>query len=149
MGLGEKVRRAMKPDAQAFDEIRITTEPRYKMSDLSGAEWRISARIAFMRNGQEIDVSYARNVETATAFLPGKYLKLLDDGKGYFAGEGDFCDQEGCLELFTVTLQLKQHFCRDGHPSDTDVPTVRKFCGKHASRGDCSLEDAERNYVRV
>gem|GEM_PF-6705725 len=42
-----KDRYALRPDAQAFDEIRIVTVPRYKTSGLSGDEWRISAMIQF------------------------------------------------------------------------------------------------------
>ena len=49
--LFDKPSRALKPDAQAFDEVRIVTVPRYKRSDLSGDEWRISAEIQFYRNG--------------------------------------------------------------------------------------------------
>jgi hypothetical protein len=44
--------RAQKPDAQAFDEVRIKTVPRYKTSGLSGDEWRISATIQLMLSGQ-------------------------------------------------------------------------------------------------
>lgn len=43
--------RAYRPDAQAFDEIRIFTVPSYKTSGLSGDEWRISATVEFYRNG--------------------------------------------------------------------------------------------------
>ncbi len=145
----QKYRRALKPDAQAFDEIRITTEPRYKTSGLSGDEWRISARIVFYRNGIEVFSSGAGNVQSATALLPGLFLRAIDEGKGYAAGEGEYCDQEGCAAISTVTLKLKNHYCRDGHKSDTDGKTVRQFCGKHASRGDCGLEDADRNYDRI
>jgi hypothetical protein len=32
---------------QNVDEVRIATIPRYKTSDISGDEWRISAKIEF------------------------------------------------------------------------------------------------------
>lgn len=50
--MGDKARRALRPDAQACDEIRIYTVPRYKTSGLSGDEWRISAVTEFYRKGR-------------------------------------------------------------------------------------------------
>jgi hypothetical protein len=47
-------RRALRPDAQAFDEVRIVTVPRYKISGLSGDEWRISSHIEFYRKGRKV-----------------------------------------------------------------------------------------------
>jgi hypothetical protein len=79
-----------------------------------------------------------------------EYLHAQDSGKGYFAGEDDICDQEGCSDVATVTLRLKQEFCRNGHASDPyehdTRPLVRKFCARHSTRGDCGLEDADSNY---
>lgn len=143
-------RRALKPDAQAFDEVHIVTVPRYKTSGLSGDEWRISARMEFWRKGKKIAERFLRNVETACIFAASEYLHLIDDGKAHFAGEDDLCDQEGCHELSTVTYRLKQEFCREGHATDPSRydprPLVRKFCARHSQRGDCGLEDADRNY---
>ncbi len=45
---------ALKPDAQAFDEIRIKIVPRFKESELSGDGWRISCQFEFYRNGDII-----------------------------------------------------------------------------------------------
>lgn len=46
---------ALRPDAQAFDEIRIVTVPRYKQSGLSGDEWRIHAEApSWSRRSHEI-----------------------------------------------------------------------------------------------
>ena len=82
------VHRAVKPDAQAFDEIRIITVPRYKTSGMSGDEWRISARIEFMRNGQVVNTEGGiRNVETAARHLSYLFDVATDNGQGYFAGE--------------------------------------------------------------
>ncbi len=50
--MNERVNRALKPDAQAFDEVRIRTVPRWKESGLSGDEWRISATVEFWRKGK-------------------------------------------------------------------------------------------------
>ena len=149
MNLGEKEQRALRPDAQAFDEVRIVTVPRYKTSGLSGDEWRISARIELYRKGKVIHSEFYRNVETACIFAAATYLRAIDDAKAYFAGEGDTCDQEGCSKNSSVTYRLKKQFCREGHESDPRWPTIRKFCAEHARRGDCALEDADRNYELV
>jgi hypothetical protein len=144
-------RRALKPDAQAFDEIRIVTIPRYKTSGLSGDEWRISARIQFYRKGKLVrDIDHFNNIETACGFMYSAYHAAIGNGDAYFAGEDNICDQEGCHEQATVTYKLKKEFCRAGHetnPYEHDTrPLVRKFCIRHSKRGDCALEDADRNY---
>jgi len=146
-----KIWRDTKPDAQAFDEVRITTVPRYKQSDLSGDEWRISAKIELLRNGVVIAERSCRNVETACMFLPGFILEAQDNGKACFAGEDDFCDQEGCVEKATVTYRKKADYCHAGHKSAIDDGriTVRRFCDKHKTRGDCGLDDADANYERI
>lgn len=146
MNLADKVARALKPDAQAFDEVRIVTVPRYKTSGLSGDEWRISAKVTILRKGKVILEQSFRNVEYACAFLPATYHKAVDDGKGLFAGEDDICDQEGCAASATVTYRLRHGYCRDGHKSDLHWPTIRKFCDEHKVRGDCGLDDADANY---
>lgn len=147
-------RRAIKPDSQAFDEIRLVTVPRYKTSGMSGDEWRISVKFEFYRKGEKVHESGGiRNMETAVAFLPAEFYRAIDDGKAYFAGESDKCDQEGCAETATVTYRLKKEFCRHGHetdPYDFDKrPLLRKFCERHSTRGDCGLEDADRNYELI
>jgi hypothetical protein len=138
--------RALKPDAQGFDEVRIITVPRFKESGLSGDEWRISASIQVFRKGNLIHEQDYRNVETAAAYLPALLGTLNDDGKAFYAGEGDVCDQEGCCAPATVTYKLKAQYCRDGHKSELFGPTIRKFCERHKHRGDCGLEDSDDNY---
>lgn len=147
MRLGEKETRALRPNAQAFDEVRIKTVPRYKTSGMSGDEWRISASIQFFRHGilrHEIGV---RDVETACGMVYGELMKAQDNALGYFGGEGDFCDQEGCAATATITRYLKKEFCRQGHGVDVTRPTFRRFCEDHKTRGDCGLEDADDNYT--
>ena len=145
----------MRPDAQAFDEVRIVTVPRYKTSGMSGDEWRISATIQFWRNGRMVHESGGlRNVETAMAFLPSEWHRAIDDGKAYFATEGDWCDQEGCAELAETVLRVKQRFCIGGGNCGSKLDshgreTRRQFCARHVRRGDCDLEDADSNYETV
>lgn len=140
-----------KPNAQGFDEIRIVTVPRFKQSETSGDEWRISSVIEFWRHGRKVHVaSGGSTVENSVLFLGGAWLRAHDDGHARFTGEGDLCDQEGCGNIATVKLQLKKGFHRDG----SDRPLAkqgeyRQFCNTHSHRGDCGLEDADRNYTVI
>jgi hypothetical protein len=144
--LGEKVWRDLKPDAQAFDEVRITTVPRYKQSGLSGDEWRISAKVELLRKGRVIVEKGFRNIETACNLLSAVHALACDDGKGFFGGEGNFCDQEGCAERATVAYRKKANYCREGHRSEQHQTTIRRFCDRHKVRGDCGLDDADAHY---
>ena len=148
-----KQTRAIRPDAQAFDEVRISTVPRFKMSGLSGDEWRISALIQLYRKGKVVHEQVYRNVETAARFLDYVVAKAIDDGKAYYAGEGNTCDQEGCFNDATVIYKLKKRFCSScgesreaGYKLIQESIEIRKFCAKHSKRGDCGLDDADRNY---
>src|SRR5207244_1606996 len=94
--LSENLSKAYRPDAQAFDEVKITTVPRYKQSGLSGDEWRISGHIQLFRKGRLMHEESFHDVETAAKFLPWVMAKACDMGTAFFAGEENFCDQEGC-----------------------------------------------------
>lgn len=151
-----KQSRALKPDAQPFDNIRIRTEPRYKTSGLSGDEWRISAVTEFYRKGKLVHTTHHGNVEYAVRLLDADYINAVEDGKGFFAGEGDCCDQEGCENEASVTYKLKNRFCHEGHKTEAmptilgeDAILVRKFCDEHKKRGDCGHEDSDANYEVV
>lgn len=150
---GDKLHRAIKPDAQAFDEIRITTVPRYKTSGLSGDEWRISSKVQFLRKGIVRHEEFYRDVDTAAKYLTHELSKAQDEGKAYFAGEEDFCDQEGCSDKATVTYKIKQKYCCGpggcGQKKEMYQQDIRMFCQRHSKRGDCGLEDADENYELV
>ena len=146
-----KYYRAVKPDAQAFDEVRIVTVPRYKTSGLSGDEWRIGSVIQFLRNGEVKYEQFYTRIDFALAAVAREWNKAIDEGKACFGGEGDICDQEGCKEEAVVTYALKKKFCTQcGEGKDAVTATgqryIRRFCAKHAKRGDCALEDADNNY---
>src|SRR5438132_6411439 len=154
-----KESRALRPDAQAFDQIHITTVPRFKTSGLSGDEWRISAKVELFRKGRMLHENSFRDVETAIAYLRA----VWDDAEGrYFAGEGDFCDQEGCSATATVTYRVKNRYCNEpyshkpipcdgekSHLGAKDVVTVRKFCAHHSKRGDAAFDDSDANYELI
>lgn len=140
---------ALRPDAQAFDEIRIVTVPRYKTSGLSGDEWRIHAAVQFYRKGQLIFEEGCRDTKTAAGLLYAFYVHACDDGKGYFGGDGITCDQEGCYAPVTVRYRRIFSYCERGHKADvSEVSLYRHFCDKHKQRGDCGLDDADSNYVQ-
>lgn len=142
----KKYRRDLRPDAQPFDEILIKTVPRYKESEMSGDEWRISALVQLKRKGLVVHEKVYGNIEYAAAFLPGLLATEGSGGSGFYAGVGNFCDQEGCASQATVSYKKKFDFCRSGHRSEQPSEAYRMFCEKHKSRGDCGLDDADVNY---
>ena len=144
--------RALKPDAQAFDEVRIVTVPRFKDSELSGCEWRISAEVQFYRKGKLIFTDGCSNVENACYLVGSMHMKAVDNALGHFAGEDDICDQEGCCKPATVTYRVKKEFSRDnGHEWNKPLEhlTIRKFCDRHKHRGDQSFDDSDSNYEQI
>jgi hypothetical protein len=138
---------ALRPDAQRFDEVRIVTVPRYKQSGLSGDEWRISGAIQLYRKGKLIHERHVRNVEMGCVFAAGTLYEAQDDGKGYFAGDGVHCDQEGCADAATVRYRKKADYCREAHKTEPFEPSYRHFCDRHKTRGDCGFDDSDANYV--
>jgi hypothetical protein len=141
--------RDIKPNAQAFDEVRIRTIPRWKESELSGDEWRISAVIELLRNGRVIVTRSFRDIEAACIYAGAVYHDAIGDGKANFAGEDDICDQEGCSEKATITYRKLANYCNAGHKSESQMTKIRCFCERHRNRGDCGLDDADRNYVLI
>lgn len=141
---------ALRPDAQGFDEVRLITVPRYKTSDMSGDEWRISIKAQYFRNGEmKFEELVSSDMQYACAFMGYKYTIACEGMHQYFAGEDDWCDQEGCSNKATVVYKQKFDYCRDGHKSERESERFRKFCDNHKTRGDCGLNDADINYELV
>lgn len=139
---------ALRPDAQAFDEVRIKVQPRFKESELSGSEWRISASIELYRKGKLIISDVVGDMQHACGFLYAKYMTAIDNGNAYFAGDGIHCDQEGCSEPAKFVYRIKQGYDR-GHKSDSYTGSHRCFCEKHSHRGDQDIEDNDDNYEMI
>lgn len=144
----------IRPDAQAFDEVRIITVPRYKQSGLSGDEWRISAEVQLWRKGKLLRSSTYHNVEQACGFLFAEYQRATDDGLAFFAGDGVTCDQEGCSQPATVHYRVLKNVCagpgRCGQARpDYGSVNHRHFCERHKTRGDAGLDDCDTNYEVV
>lgn len=147
--MNEKLQFALRPDAQAFDEVRIRTIPRYKESELSGDEWRIHAEIEFYRKGKKICSTGVGKLETACGMVYAKLMEAMDNGQAYYAGDGKMCDQEGCSKEAKFIYRIKQSYNRDGQKTDSYTGYHRCFCDEHKTRGDCGLEDADDNYEMV
>ena len=153
--LGGRPHNALRPDAQAFDEVRIITVPRYKTSDLSGDEWRISAEVQLWRKGKLIHTESYRNVETACAYAYPVYHNGIGNGLAFFAGDGVICDQEGCAAPATVHYRVKKSMCAGWGGCGQEKPNYgtmidyRHFCDAHKKRGDCGLDDCDSNYELV
>lgn len=149
MKLGKQWSTALRPDAQAFDEVQIKTVPRYKQSGLSGDEWRISATVQLLRKGIVVKECGYSDVESAAKFLSWFMVETVENGGGYFGGIESLCDQEGCSKKATVFYQKKKDACsRCGKSKEiTYTKSLRKFCINHKTRGDCGLDDCDSNYI--
>jgi len=138
--------RTLRPDHQLFDEIIIRTVPRYKTSDLSGDEWRISAVIEYRCKGKIMHSRGLCDIKTALDFAKSEYWVASDNGRNDINYEEMFCDQEGCLNKWTKKFILKSRYCKSGHKTENQFGDYRAFCDQHHKRGDCGLDDADDNY---
>lgn len=146
-------------DDEYVDGIRFEIVPRYKTSGLSGDEWRISIRVVLYRKGEVVRARFYGTMEYAAAHLPW-LLKTWGEEMDDAGWEADAkrqeqdkttCHQPGCAEEATTTYSLKSEYERMGHetPVNPSHPVHRAFCARHSVRGDCGLEDADRNYEVV
>lgn len=135
-------------DDEWFDEIRIITLPRYKTSELSGDEWRISGQIQFYRKGKLLYQKGYLNLETAIMFLGSEWTKAREQSVDDPMNE--LCFQPGCSEPFIAEYRLKAEYDKSGNKSVSKFTEWRRrFCSRHLRRGDCGLEDADANYEIV
>lgn len=151
MGLRDKPRFLRHEDDKGCDEVSICTIPRYKTSGLSGDEWRVSALLQFKRKGEVIAERSFRDVETALAFAPGLLIETLEDASVVIKEQHELCFQPGCAEPATTEYRLKHRYNADGRIIERydGRDLRRRFCARHSRRGDCGLEDADRNYELV
>lgn len=139
-------------DDSFFDEVRLFTRPRYKTSGLSGDEWRVSGEIELKHKGEVVFTDHFHDVATAAIFLAGILITARENLPPEMRAEVEArfgCMQPGCAEQATAIFQLKQRFCQWGHVEDMHAPTYRRFCQRHTTRGDSSLEDCDDNYELV
>lgn len=135
-------------DDDWYDGIRIWTKPRYKTSGLSGDEWRVSIVVQVLRKERVLIEKSFGSLETALKWLP---WGLVEEGNfGVSSFPPNLCDQPGCSEKATTFYKLKEEYEKNGSKSEYQPGTAhRKFCARHAERGDCGREDADRNYELV
>lgn len=140
--------RASRPDHQAIDEVRIVTVPRWKESEVSGDEWRISARVEFYLKGHLIGERSFSNVRRALQYCDWATVDMFENHNPApkFPDVSAICDQEGCKEIATHRFRLKKRFRNDGSEKEMLWKEHRCFCEKHKMRGDCGLDDADINY---
>lgn len=137
-------------DSEFFDEVRISTVPRYKTSGMSGDEWRVSAHLELFWKGNKVFERSFRNVETASAFLPSILLTAGEMGDVERPKDAnEYCFQPGCCNKSVSEYELIKEFERGGHGWEPNFKLYRKFCQVHLRRGDCGLEDADDNYTVV
>ena len=148
-GIMEKLKKHLRPDHQMFDEVKVVTVPRYKESEMSGDEWRISASIEYLCKGKVMHRAAFRDIETALDFVKAEYHKGCDMGRDDIQYEDLFCDQEGCNNKPIAFFKLKKQYGRDGEIKGHQFEQHRSFCSTHERRGDCGLEDADSNYELI
>lgn len=142
------------PDRQFYDEIHIRTEPRYKMSSMSGNEWRFCAVVEFRYKGRTFHTFNAGNVREAMHELPYVIRENAFIDAADKLDTADLCDQEGCSQPWTKIFKMKvRHACVCGQESyaasNAYSSAVRRFCAEHATRGNSPYEDGDRNYVDI
>lgn len=144
-------------DDEIVDHVEIECVPRYKESHLSGDEWRVGYRVKLRRKGTVLySRSYGR-MSDAAAHLPWllrvfleelpdeheeKWLQRIKDDR-------TTCAQVGCAEPATVFYMFNRLYAKNGEgplPGNSWADSVTQFCDRHKTRGDCGLEDADRNY---
>jgi len=149
-------------DDEIIDKVEIAVVPRYKTSGLSGDEWRTSMRLRLWRKGHLLVERSYHGLKDAVAALPWVLRTWAEATDPYYGKDEDarwlaflkeenwLCHQVGCSEPATRVYKLKELFSERGEKLDADEHTgggyVVGFCEKHALRGDCGREDADRNY---
>jgi hypothetical protein len=144
------------PDDERYDEIHIYVQERWKESEISGDEWRFSYVADVKRKGEEV-ISFASNrLEWLLQALQYKILIAGEEDNfdtDAWERASNKCDQPGCAELPTIFYSRLERFTRRGEPlAPDDFYTgreYRQFCERHRHRGDCGLDDADRNYKEI
>lgn len=148
-------------DFEPIDDVRMFVDPRWKDSWLSGDEWR-QAFIAELRfKGELIDTVRSRKLEDISLKVLSISMQHTPDGclcgtseaaDKMLKRERETCDQPGCAEEPSHFMVLIDEYSGCGEklaPRDYEWNRFRQFCHKHKERGDCGLEDADRNYRHV
>lgn len=143
--------KATRPDHQRYDKVDIYTVPRWKESELSGDEYRISATADLYYKGNLIKRMTFSDVDTAIRYLDGALVYWRENGEDYPNIDDSYlCDQESCANIADVKYKRLEGFTDRGKPEKLyDFNLYRVFCNKHKTRGDCSRDDGDHNYEQV
>lgn len=143
--------KAMRPDHQHYDKVDIYTVPRWKESELSGDEYRISAAADLYYKGNKIKTMTFSDVEDAIRYLDGALVYWRENGESYDRVDDSYlCDQENCTNIADVKYKRINGYTDRGDPEKLyDFNLYRVFCNSHKTRGDCALDDSDQNYELV
>lgn len=145
-----------------YDKTRIRIVERYKTSGLSGDEWRFSFVVEIFRKGTLVASKTVNDMEYAAVMLAAAVHMDLDelghDGWDVLEWEqipnAGICCQPGCSKKATRKYVMKELFDRSCSFNKPNKPLLeriygREFCDAHGERGDCGLDDANRNYICI
>ena len=145
-------RRAPRPCGKPYDEIRITTEPYFRIGSVGQSEWRTSKTVKLVNKGKVLDMALDPDTKWLVVQLVERLLmsqrERVEDER--LITQTDQCDQEGCEARSTVTYKMKARY--DGGSEPINIykydsrPLIRKFCDAHKKRGDGYYEDSDDNY---
>jgi len=155
------------PDDELVDRVEMAIVPRFKMSHLSGDEWRTSGVVRLFHKGMLLYERSYISLQDAAKHLP--WLVTVVDEELMFSSEKELqdrhdalvddrvkglkCMQAGCANEAVFVFEIKELFAKGGQkldPSESERHiTLRCFCEEHAERGDSDLEDNDENYTLV
>ena len=138
-----------------YDKITIELVPRLKTSSLSGDGWRVAAKTTLWFKGRAIVVDFRNSLDYAianVAALVAEHSCPIDEQ--VIQIEEHACDQPSCAEDAVSRYKIRQLYSAQGEKLDASEGShaayhYRKFCARHLYRGDCDLEDCDRNYEVV
>ena len=136
-------------DDEWIDEIRIGLVPRFKVSPLSGSEWRTTALVELRRKGRTIKTEPFSSITTAVSWLTWG-LETLGEDEDITEPipENDvLCAQPGCPEWAGTFYRVKRLYRKDGTlEEDQSGDYYRGFCPRHSERGDSDMDDRDENH---
>jgi len=150
-----------------YDQITFDVVERWKSSYMSGDEWRFTHLIRIWWKGFLIGASGWHSMDSAVrelghllnshneevAFQYKTYedrserdsLIAFPDPRLYV----EYCAQPGCSNFATHTFVKKDKWCvgpgNCGMKQEKRGVHAVRYCPKHSHRGDCDLEDADKN----
>lgn len=140
--------KATRPDRQRWDRVEMSTAVRWKESELSGDEYRISAVTRLFYKDHMVREFQFSDVDDAIRYLDGSII--FNHADWDFIDDSYLCDQEGFSKVASVKYKrLNAWTSRGDKETLYDWNLYRVFCDQHKTRGDCALDDADRNYEQV